>query len=825
MLKQLLTGLAAVALVASVSAKPITPDEAIARLKGANPKMAAPGRSGKAPRLAHTAKTTKGNPAVYVFNKGENEGYLILSADDAAYPVLGYSDNGNAVSGNLPPQLEWWLGEYARQIEYAAEHGIADANVLPALSLRSTRESIAPMLQTRWDQGEPYYNQCPLVGTDRAYTGCVATAMAQVMKYWNYPEIGKGSISYECADISKRLSMNFALRKFDWENMSDTYLPGQYTETEADAVAYLMKACGYAVKMEYGTDSSGALAMNIANGLTKYFGYDPNILYDMRMFYSASEWDRMIYDNLKNVGPILYGGASMLGGGHSFVLDGYDAETGYFHFNWGWSDMSDGYYSLDALNPDALGTGGGNGGGYNFTQDAVFGMQPPTGKPAEARPMTITQHGSLTASVEEGKLNFDLDGMGQAMWVNYNPQTVKMQFGAIFEPQGNTGGETIRKTVSDIKFSVQSGYGTNPERLLPSVDLASLSLNDGTYKVTFASIEIETGGDDVWTPVRAGYGYVNYVVLQKSGNSYTVKNTEVPFIELVDAQFLNELYFGGLAQVQIKVANDSDIELTKGFAPVLIEATTAQILFIGESVYLTLQPKTEMTREWTTPLNLMQNVNVASPMEFFIAFLDEDTGNFFVSQDKVVMKPNPGPPSLKLLGAATVTGESVEANLPNGNPARIILIDDPRNIQVKARLRLESGVFCYNSLAFLVKPDFSENSSGQVEILALGGQPMFMQSNGLASPFSAKLSYPAMLPGEYYAIMMGYQYGSNFVGLKADPTYIRLKADGSGVGEIPTEEVAEDGEIFNLQGIRVGTDFDSLPAGMYIRNGKKILKK
>ena len=231
MLKHLFTGLVAVALVASVSAKPITPDEAIARLKGTNARMGAPSRTGKAPRLAHTAKPSKGNPAVYIFNKGENEGYLVLSADDAAYPVLGYSDNGNAVAGNLPPQLEWWLGEYARQIEYAAEHGISTANAQPALSMRSTRESVAPMLQTRWDQGEPYYNQCPLVGTDRTYTGCVATAMAQVMKYWNYPEIGKGSISYECSDISKRLSMNFGLRKFDWENMSNTYLPGQYTET------------------------------------------------------------------------------------------------------------------------------------------------------------------------------------------------------------------------------------------------------------------------------------------------------------------------------------------------------------------------------------------------------------------------------------------------------------------------------------------------------------------------------------------------------------------------------------------------------------------
>ncbi|MDE7114971.1 MAG: C10 family peptidase, partial [Muribaculaceae bacterium] len=588
----------------------------------------------------------------------------------------------------------------------------------------------------------------------------------------------------------------------------------------------LMKACGYAVKMEYGTDSSGALAMNIANGLVKYLGYDPNILYDMRMYYSASEWDRMIYDNLKNVGPILYGGASMLGGGHSFVLDGYDADSGLYHFNWGWSDMSDGYYSLDALNPDALGIGGGSGGGYNFTQDAVFGIQPPTGKPVETRPLEITQHGSLTAEVEEGLLKFNLDGEGQAMWVNYNPQTIVMKFGAVFEPQGDTGGEVVREFVSDTKFAVQPGYGTNPKLLVPSLELAPLNLRDGTYKVTFSSVLIETGGDDVWTPVRPGYGYVNYVVLKKSGNSYTVENTPVDYIELVDAKYLNKLYFGGLAKVQIDVVNDSDIELTKGFAPVLINATTGQITFVGESVYITLQPKTSATRTWTTALNLVVQANITADTDFYIAFLDEGTGNFFASEEIVVMHPNPGVPSLQLGGAAVIKGAKSElAELPDGQQAYISVIDDPTDINVSASVRLKSGIFCYNLLAFLVKPDFGD-ASGQVEILTLAGTPAFMESEGLRVPFSAKLSYPSLISGEYYAIMMGYQYGSNYVALQAAPTYFRLDGNSSGVSELPDADVTEeDGEIFNLQGISVGNDLNSLPAGLYIRNGKKILKK
>lgn len=820
MLRQILSGLAAVTLMATAYAKPITPDEALSRLKSANPKMAVPARSGKARELAHTTLTEKGNPAVYIFNQGENDGYLVLSADDIAYPLLGYADNGHAVEGNLPPQLEWWLSEYARQIEYANEHGISAETPKINIDRRSTMTAIAPMIKTKWDQVEPYYNQCPMVGTNRTYTGCVATAMAQVLKYWNYPEVGTGSISYECEDISKRLSMNFALRKFDWENMSDTYVPGQYTETEADAVAYLMKACGYAVKMNYNTESSGALAMNIASGLKKYLGYDQNILYDLRMYHSTSEWEQMIYDNLKTVGPILYGGGSMLGGGHSFVLDGYDG-NGMFHFNWGWSGMSDGYFSLDALNPGSLGAGGGSGGGYNFTQDAVFGIQPPTGKPAEVRPLGMTQYGTLTAAIEGNVMSFNLEGEGQPMWVNYNPSTIKLKFGAIFEPQGNTGGETIYKDVSTMKLSVQPGYGTNPERLKPAVDLSDTPLKDGTYKVTFASVEIETGGDDIWTPVMQSYGNSNYVVLKKEGDKYTVDNIPAEMLQLVDGKFLTELYFGCMAKLEIEVANDSDIELTKGFAPVLINVENGAIYFIGESIYITLPPKTSEKREWTTPLNLVQQATISADTEFYIAFLDEGTSNFFVSEDKIVMHPNPGIPTLSQIGAVRLNGENKSENLPNGTTAMVYHITDPNNIEVSTFVRLDQGIFNYNCLAFLVKPDF-ESTSGQVEILSMAGSPMFLQKD-FRTRFDTTVSYPLMVPGEYYAIMMGYQWGSNYVSLKAQPTYFRLSS--SDINELEETESDNSGEIYNLQGISLGYDFDSLHAGLYIRNGKKIIKK
>ncbi len=818
--------------VLGASAKPITPSEALERL-GGSPLKAVAVKGKSSPKLVHTSKTKTGNPAVYIFNKGENTGYLVLSADDLAYPVLGYSDSGAFDTGNIPPQMEWWLSEYARQIEYASDKEQSPLSASIVRATRAGRETIAPQIKTKWDQGEPYNGMCPKIGAVRGYTGCVATAMAQVMNYWQYPEVGQGQITYTSESLDKKLSLNFGNTRFDWANMSDTYLPKQYTQAEADAVAYLMKAAGYAVKMDYAADSSGALAMNISNGLVKYFNYDPNIDYQLRAYYSASEWEQKIYDNLKNVGPILYGGGSMLGGGHSFICDGYDG-NGLFHFNWGWSGMSDGYFSLDALAPTALGAGGGGGGGYNFTQDAVFGIQPPTGKPAEVRPLTLTQMGSLAAEITEAKdsLKFEIFGEDGAMWVNYNPSTLKLKFGAILEPQGDTPGGTIYRQISPSNPSIRPGYGTNPEMLKAGIPLPDDGLSDGTYKLTIATCPSDSE-TEVWTPVKSIYGYFNYVILTKKGSEYTVESNPIEILDLIKCEITNKLYFGGMARVRISVENNSDLELTKGFAPALFYyyedegQKKGALFFLGESIFLTVPPHSKVERAWDTDMTPMQNISgLQQAVELDLGIFDEATYNFYTSQEgnPVTMYPNPGVPDVSLMGSAQITNaKPSNEELPNGNTATVYKVSDPSNIDIRAYLKLNKGIFCYNCLACIVKPSFTE-SGEQVEILTMSGVPAFMETEGLRQLITTSLSYPTAEPGEYYAVMMAYQYGSNIVGVASYPTFFRL--DTSDVKELPSGESAEeDGEIYNLQGISLGKDFDSLPAGLYIRNGKKVMKK
>ncbi len=799
----------------------ITPDEALARL-GKSPMKSVAAKGKTSPRLVHTAKTKSGKPIVYIFNKGENAGYLVLSADDAAYPVLGYSDNGSFDAADIPPQMEWWISEYGHQIEYASERKVSPLAASLLQATRASREPIAPMIKTKWDQGAPYNQQCPSANTMRCYTGCVATSMAQVMNYWQYPEIGTGSISYNSPSIAKKLSLNFANRKFDWENMSDTYLDGQYTQEEANAVAYLMKAAGYSVKMDYSTDSSGALAMYISNGLKKYFQYDQNIDYQLRLSHSASEWEQLIYDNLKNVGPILYGGGSMIGGGHSFICDGYDG-NGLFHFNWGWSGMSDGYFSLDALAPSALGSGGGDGGGYNFTQDAVLGIQPPTGKPAEERPIVLTQMGSLTAEIANDSIKFELFGEEGAMWVNYNPRTLNLKFGAIIEPQGSTEGNTLYRTISPAKVEIEPGYGTSPTLIKAGIPLKDCVLTDGTYKVTMATCpsDAET---DTWTPVATGYGYYNYVAVTKKGETYAIDDKPIVIPDLLECEITNTLYYGGLAKTRVKISNDSDLELSKGYAPALIYNNS--IYFLGESTFITVPPHSEIEKTWTSPLYAMQqNIGISKDTEFELAIFDESTYNFFRAADgnPVMMHVNPGVPQVSALNISMKAPSATET-LPNGATTQVYLINDPYDFNVSCMVRLTKGVFCYNALACVVKPDFTGGAE-QVEILTMSGMPLFMDSEGLRSRFNASISFPMAKAGEYYAVMMAYQYGSNYAGMSGNPAYFRLNTSG-------LEDVADDlhntdksGEIFNLQGMPVGADLNTLPTGMYIRNGKKILKK
>ena len=345
----------------------------------------------------------------YVYENANGEGWVMVAANDVAHPILAYSYTGTFRTDNQPANLKVWLRGYDRQITRAAQDENYVANEQVQNEWKTLRKGanpvkaavvVSPLIKTGWDQDSPYWNSCPQKSGSRCYTGCVATAMAQVMNYHQWPKNGTGSHTIKGTSYSA----NFGSTTYDWENMLNSY-SGSSTSAQQTAVATLMYHCGVAVDMSYGTAAEGGSGaytidyngywsshgtMCAETALTQFFGYKSSTIKgyyrdgspeDGMKSWTKSEWIAMLKEELDAQRPIMYAGAGCDDPndeetcyGHSFVCDGYDSSDK-FHFNWGWSNSCDGYYDVDALEPSEPGSGGGNGE-YNLEQDVIIGIVP-----------------------------------------------------------------------------------------------------------------------------------------------------------------------------------------------------------------------------------------------------------------------------------------------------------------------------------------------------------------------------------------------------------------------------------------------------------------
>ncbi len=286
----------------------------------------------------------------YIFNGKDSSSFVIISGDSRMKPVLGICDRTCFGRNSIPCGLTAVLSHYAEQYENLDATDTADSST-PQLLASPPVPDVPPMLTTVWGQGSPYNDDVP----EGLASGCVATAMAQIMKYYQYPSTGQGSFSYITQTRKLRLSYDFANANFAWTEMADRY--SQYAfqnNTSRKAVANLMKACGVAVGMDYGCDGeqSGAYQMDIAYALINFFSYNKSVALYERDFFSSEEWYSKIIEELENGRPVLYCGVDARPqheGGHAFVIDGCRRSDGKFHVNWGWDGAYDGYYELDAL--------------------------------------------------------------------------------------------------------------------------------------------------------------------------------------------------------------------------------------------------------------------------------------------------------------------------------------------------------------------------------------------------------------------------------------------------------------------------------------------
>ncbi len=309
-------------------------------------------------------------PTYYTFNFSSG-GFVLVAADDASLPILGFSTEGQMTEVINNPATQEWLDGYSKEIYQIVEAGLSNAETLPQWEeirngfVKASGLDVNPLLTTTWDQGCFYNALCPAdpAGTfscGHVYTGCVATAMAQVMKYHNFPPQGVGSHSYTHPDYGVQTA-NFGATTYNWASM-----PNNVTGSNS-AVATIMYHAGVSVDMQYGTGGSGAYSDDVPYALINYFNYLPEAEIKYKNNYAnLTDWQNLLRADLDQHLPIYYSGYGS--GGHAWVCDGYRMSDSKFHFNWGWSGSSNGWYAIGSLNP----------GGNNFNNDnaAVVHVRP-----------------------------------------------------------------------------------------------------------------------------------------------------------------------------------------------------------------------------------------------------------------------------------------------------------------------------------------------------------------------------------------------------------------------------------------------------------------
>ena len=316
----------------------------------------------------------------YVFNIISSKGFVIVSADDNVQPILGYSHESSFDSTNIPIQLIDRLKVYSKDIAYVVQHKINPTNAIknkwqellnPSkrnnFELFGSPSSVAPLTQTNWNQTS-YYNQlCP----NGCFTGCVATAMAQLMKYWNYPTVGTGYHSYTDTGVGV-LSANFGATTYQWASMPNS-LSSSSTAAQINAVATLIFQCGVSVNMTYTPTASGAHmeggGYDAEYALKSFFGYNDSLKALTKSNYTDSAWLAIVKSELNLSRPILWDGFETSGEGHCFIADGYDVNN-LIHFNWGWGGQDNGYYSINSLKPTMYPAG------FDSLEHILIGVKP-----------------------------------------------------------------------------------------------------------------------------------------------------------------------------------------------------------------------------------------------------------------------------------------------------------------------------------------------------------------------------------------------------------------------------------------------------------------
>ena len=726
----------------------------------------------------------------YVFNVGQRDGFVIISADDQTQPVLGYALQGSFEPESLSPDLNAWLNSYEAQLK-AVREGKAKLAEPTA-----THPAIAPMVTCQWDQGEPY-NMLLKTSSAQYVTGCMATAMAQVMYYHRWPEQVTTTIP-----SPDPVLVDFEPTTFNWSLMRDHY---NMTDTDdgAKEVAKLMQACGYAAKMNYGDGSSGAQSYNAVEGMRRYLGYHFTLEEVMRADYLTDEWDALIYSELQAGRPVMITGYSA-SGGHAFVCDGYDG-NGMYHINWGWGGMSDTYFLLSLLNPDDQGTGGFPGeDGYSVWQSAIIGIQK-AAKDYDGMRLELDQISSNSTQATRTSAANDFVVTASVSMSTEEEELIGNTYNVAF---GLYQGRDLLQVTELGNATIQKKFGSilpisfnNKQAVIPH------TLPDGTYQLRVLQ---RRSGTDEW--LKAQWAECIYIRLTISGNTMTMENvlnytamtTNLTTVTVNSVTVNGKKRAGSPLEFMMNVTNTGTFNTGVVDLYYSSSSTFAETQLVSR-IGVNLDPgKTD---------NFPMHYIPAESGTYYFRITNMVTGDILkeFSVDVAAKAPvNISAAQLPVSGAVLKPGYSNYYDLAS---TTLSVSFEVQNNSIDS---FDDYLYAF---LFSKEPEESGFSTSSTYKVTYASIPV---GESRVVPFV----FTELADNKDYAVNLFYNNGGSLANTNADNIQILYVLPGStAIQGVTTDKTSVNAPVFDLQGRRMGTDINALPKGVYIVNGRKVVRK
>lgn len=824
----------------------------------------------KARKQGSKGEITLSQESYYVFPNADSKGFTIVSGDDRLPEIVGYSSQGSYDENNLPEgfvsfmkayqnlynkvnmgdsealknlaEINAWRNKIAQKKNAALSNTNASSNAVSshanASASAETSSAVAPLLgNIEWDQTSPYNNMCPKYDSVHvAATGCVATAMAQVMAYYKYPKQLKADIPgyvnqwngipMEIPTITREEGV------YDWDNMLPKYnKEANATQQQKDAVAKLMYHCGAAVQMNYGPESGAAVS---SSKLAKYFGYDADLMMDLsRSSFTLDKWMQIIDTELAAGRPVLYGGQAS-DGGHQFICDGKDGE-GLYHINWGWSGSQNGYFDLSLLNPEKGGTGSGSSTeGYNRLCSITIGIAPDNGvvdAPLATVPdIKAMNYGFLETTTKDHRMNPD---EAFDFWLDYGLGNQTYQAFSGYAALG-----ILQKDGSYRIVSQKAHINVNPipgEGMISIVDV-NFHVTDAFEVGTVTLCPLYSKDGENWTLCDVPSSFPS--VLLK------VTKTKMDVISPLTAQVTGpeKLETGAYGTFQVTLSNLSDLEYF-GYIDVSFSDKEERVsAALARELYVSVPAHGSVTRTfnllpkqagdfylWLDELSGGYNRNLVDAQKFMVDKGYEPT--IYLVEASTNAEPELYETELAYYGGKLVRAPRVNDNkavftykIQNDGPAGTIRMgfaaangDDPKP-------------------RFMYAPEYvTLAGNGEVTTITKTVTPEEVGSHSICGNLIAFSGYQLVDFPTYLSPYILYYVEpiDNYNGFKMEPAMQMVYVSGLSAGVSHIEMDASGfWDVYTLSGQKVkrvaaGSDLQrlGLPSGIYVVNHHKILVK